>query len=113
MIFGKNNKILINNSILALYHRYNDNTKELIKRNMPDAKTFWKYKAVELIESLVKNKVTIDVSNNKQLYKYLTENGLGDWISSSGRLVFAKINGNNVSSEVDFPRSINQLTDII
>lgn len=113
MIFGKNNAILINNSILALYHRYNDNTKELVKRNMPDAKTFWKYKAVELIESLVKNKVTIDVSNNKQLYKYLTENGLGDWISSSGRLVFAKINGNNVSSEVDFPRSINQLTDII
>jgi hypothetical protein len=48
-----------------------------------------------------------------KLYKYLTENGLGDWISSSGRLVFAKINGNNVSSEVDFPRSINQLTDII
>lgn len=113
IIFGKNNTIFINNSILALYHRYNNNTEELVKRNMPDAKTFWKYKAVELVESLVKNKVTIDVSNNKQLYKYLTENGLGDWISSSGRLVFAKINGNNVSSEVDFPRSINQLTDII
>ena len=37
MVFGGNG-IMINNSLLAMYHRYNDNTKELSDRNMPNSR---------------------------------------------------------------------------
>jgi hypothetical protein len=100
MVFGKNG-IMVNNSLLALYYRYNDNTKELDERKMPSSKEFWKYKAAELTSSLVKNKTFFNTVDNKKLHNFLTENGFNNWISSAGTLVIAKFGDINISSEMD------------
>ena len=100
MVFGKNG-IMVNNSLLAMYHRYNNNTKELDKRKMPSSKEFWKYKASELTSALVKNKTFFNTVDNKKLYNFLTENGFDNWISSAGTLVVAKFGNINISSEMD------------
>ena len=100
MVFGKNG-IMVNNSLLAMYHRYNNNTKELDKRKMPSSKEFWKYKAAELTSALVKNKTFFNTVDNKKLYNFLTENGFDNWISSAGTLVVAKFGDINISSEMD------------
>ena len=100
MVFGKNG-IMVNNSLLAMYHRYNNNTKELDKRKMPSSKEFWKYKAAELTSALVKNKTFFNTVDNKKLYSFLTENGFDNWISSAGTLVVAKFGNINISSEMD------------
>lgn len=100
MVFKKDG-IMINNSLLALYYRYNNNEIELSKRNMPSSQEFWKYKAAELTSSLIKNKTFFNTVDNKKLYNFLNENGFENWISSSGTLVIAKIGNTNIASESD------------
>lgn len=107
VIFGydgalKKDKIMLNNSIFALYHRYNGDNEILAQYNMPNSKQYWQYKNAEVIQSLLKNKVDISLVENEPLTKFLEDNGLSGWINDSGKLVFAKYKGMNISNMKTF-----------
>lgn len=99
--------VTINNSLYTLYLRHT-NDKEandiLTKFKAPTSADFWKYKNTELLQSLVNNKVFIDAISNKDLYNFLKSSGLEEWISSSGKLIFGKYKGVDITSEADLIR---------
>lgn len=106
VIFGKQG-IQVNHSLIALYNRHKDNQKFLQSHNMPTIQQFFGYKNTELLQSLIKNKVSIDIIKDKQLYKFLKDNSLDNWISKSGKLVLAKYKNIDITSESDLRRVEN------
>lgn len=95
-VFAKGGELFFNNSIIALARRYK-NTNRL--------GFFLQYKNTELLTSLINSKVVIDLDTKTQ--NWFKKNELGQWISDSGTLIFAKYkdeqgNIHDIISEADF-----------
>lgn len=100
----KDGTVRLNKSLLSLYNRFSG-----IKQwNIPTSEQFWKLKHVEVINDLINNKCLFNLLENEKLYSFLHDN-MPSWISKSGKLIFGKYKGIDITSEIDI-LNIEKLT---
>lgn len=108
--FTKAGTIAVDYSLVSLNARYNNLTEGT---TIPSYAEFTSLKNSELLRDLLINQVKLDITNNKQLYKYLVDNGLGDWISDAGTLTFAKWSGGDLNNDLDLNRFLQANPEVL